>query len=179
MGLVIKADLETDLGASKNVYARVENINLNRTFGKIKVAVSYWIDKASSEDLKHTEDRNPETQISTHVLYHGKSNDLGLELDLPVVFEFDMYKPLKVMVPEYAIREYTNEVPYVSFDSRGRKQTKYKTQKFTENIKVGEREDIHQVLDLSIEHNLVSWCYGQIRAKLGELVPVELIEDDL
>ena len=59
----------------------------------------------------------------------------------------------------------------------GRRQTKYKTQKFTESVKKGEREDTQQVLDLDIEHNLVSWCYGQVKAELSKSLPVELIED--
>ena len=149
MGLRVRADLETSLGPSKNVYVRVENINLNRTFGKIKVAVTYWIDKESSEDFKHSEERYPENQISNHIVYYRSKNDLGQELYLPVVFEFDMC----------------------------RRQTKYKTQKFTESVKKGEREDTQQVLDLDIEHNLVSWCYGQVKAELSKSLPVELIED--
>lgn len=177
MGLRVRADLETSLGPSKNVYVRVENINLNRTFGKIKVAVTYWIDKESSEDFKHSEERYPENQISNHIVHYRSKNDLGQELYLPVVFEFDMHRPVKIMVPIFEEREYTAEVPYVSFDAMGRRQTKYKTQKFTESVKKGEREDTQQVLDLDIEHNLVSWCYGQVKAELSKSLPVELIED--
>ena len=177
MGLRLKTDLETTLGPSKNVYVRVENINLNRTFGKIKAAVTYWIDRESSVDFKYSEDRNPENQISNHIIYYRNSSDLGQEINLPVVFEFDMHKPVKIKVPVYEEREYTAEVPYVSFDAKGRRQTKYKTQKFTESIKKGEREDTQQVLDLNIETNLVSWVYGQVKAKLSLYLPVDLIED--
>lgn len=177
MGLRIKTDLETNLGPSKNVYVRVENINLNRTFGKIKVAVTYWMDRESSVDFKYSESRNPENQISNHIIYYRSKSDLGQEIYLPTVFEFDMYQPKKVMVPIVEEREYTAEVPYVSFDSRGRRQTKYKTQKFIETIKKGEREDTQQVLDLNIEHTLVSWCYGQVKAELSKSLPVELIEN--
>lgn len=177
MGLKLKLDLETNLGPSKEVYSRIENINLNRTFGKVKVALTYWIDQESSKEEKHSQDRDPKNQIGTKVVYYRKLGDLGTEIDLPVVFEFDMNKPVKSMVPIYEEKKYTSEVPYVSFDSRGRRQTKYRTQEFTEMVKVGEREDIRQVLDLSIESNLVSWCYGQVTAKLGEIFPVESIEN--
>ena len=58
MGVLLNMDLDTDLGSSKKVYVRIENINLNRTFGKVGVAVTYWIDQEYSNLFKNSEDRN-------------------------------------------------------------------------------------------------------------------------
>ena len=54
MGVLLKADLDTNLGSTKEIYIRIENINLNRTFGRVKVAVTYWIDQDHSEVFKHS-----------------------------------------------------------------------------------------------------------------------------
>lgn len=180
MGVVLKADLDTDLGSSKNIYIRIENINLNRTLGRVKVAVTYWIDQEYSNNFKHSKDRHPKGSISNKIILYGEQegeDNLGTEIDLPTYFEFDLSKPQKVMHPIYETKEVTEEVPYVSFDELGRRKTNYRTVTHRIREKVGEKEDITQVLDFDIEKTLISWCYGQIKAQLGNYVPVELLED--
>lgn len=178
MGVLLNMDLDTDLGASKKVYIRIENINLNRTFGKAGVAVTYWIDKSYSETFKHSSDRLPKGQISDLVVFYPDDQSLGEEVELPTYFEFDLKKPVQIKVPIYETKEVPEEVPYVSFDNFGRKVTRYKTITRKVKDKIGEKNDVSQVLDFSIESHLLSWCYGQIKAQLGTKLPIELLEDD-
>lgn len=177
MGVVLNLDLDTNLGASRKVYFRIENINLNRTFGKVKVAVTYWVSQEYCEALKHSTSRNPLGQISNLIVYYENDEDLGREIKLPTYFEFDLTKPQKVMIPIYAEKEIAEEIPYVAFDEAGRRTTKYRTVVHKIKNKIGEKEDLTQVLDLNIETNLVSWCYGQIKASLSNLLPPEKLED--
>ena len=170
-------DLDTNLGSSKEVYFRIENINLNRTIGKVGVAVTYWINQDYSENFKHSLDRVPKGQISDLVVFYEDENSMGEEINLPTFFEFYLTKPLTVKIPIYEIKEIPEEVPYVSFDQLGRKITKYRTIQRKEKIQIGEKTDITQVLDPDIENSLVSWCYGQVKAKLADYVPVELLID--
>lgn len=180
MGVVLKADLDTNLGSSKKIYIRIENINLNRTLGRVKVAVTYWVDQEHSELFKHSLDRHPKGSISNKVILYGEQENedsLGREIDLPTYFEFDLSRPQKVMHPIYETKEVREEVPYVSFDELGRRKTAYRTVTHNVREKVGEKEDVTQVLDFDIEKTLISWCYGQIKAQLSNYVPVELLED--
>lgn len=179
MGVLLNMDLDTNLGASKQVYFRIENISLNRTFGKVGVAVTYWIDQSYSDSFKHSLDRNPRGLISNLIVFYKDETDIGEEIELPTFFEFDLSSPQQVKIPIYEIKEVPEEIPYISFDELGRKITKYRT--VTRKIKeqVGEKTDITQVLDLDIENNLVSWCYGQVKAQLANLLPADLLEDDL
>lgn len=177
MGVLLKADLDTNLGSTKEIYIRIENINLNRTFGRVKVAVTYWIDQDHSEVFKHSEDRHPVGQISNTIVLYDEENSLGEEVELPTVFEFDLKKPEKIKIPIYETREVAEEVPYIRFDDLGRKQTAFRTVKHNVKEKIGEKEDITQVLDFDIEKTLIAWCYGQIKAQLGKSVPIELLED--
>ena len=177
MGVLLNMDLDTDLGSSKKVYVRIENINLNRTFGKVGVAVTYWIDQEYSNLFKNSEDRNCKGQISNLVIYYPNPDHLGEEIELPTYFEFNLTKPLLVKIPIYETKEIPEEIPYVSFDNLGRKVTKYRTVTRTIKNKVGEKEDISQVLDIDIESHLLSWCYGQVKAQLGQKLPIELLKD--
>lgn len=177
MGVLMNMDLDTDLGSSKKVYIRIENINLNRTFGKVGVAVTYWIDQTFSDTFKHSQDRNPRGQITNRVIYYEDETSDGIELELPTFFEFNLTSPQIVKVPIYEVKEIQEEIPYVSFDTLGRKITKYRTITRKVKDKVGEKEDITQVLDPDIETNLLSWCYGQIKAELGKTISVDLLEN--
>lgn len=178
MGVLLNMDLDTDLGSSKKVYVRIENINLNRTFGKVGVAVTYWVDQSYSEAFKHSEGRFPKGQISNLIVFYENEESLGDEIELPTYFEFDLTKPLQVKVPIYEVREVPEEIPYVSFDNLGRKVTKYRTVVRKVKDKIGEKDDVTQVFDIDIESHLLSWCYGQIKAQLGKKLPVELLEDN-
>lgn len=172
-------DLDTDLGSSKEVYFRIENINLNRTIGKVGVAITYWINQEYSENFKHSLDRIPKGQISNLVVLYSDDRSLGEEIELPTFFEFNLTKPLTIKIPIYETKEIPEEVPYVSFDQLGRKITKYRTVIRKEKIQVGEKNDITQVLDPDIESSLVSWCYGQVKAKLAEYLPADLLIDEM
>lgn len=180
MGLIIHSDLDTNLGASEKVYIRIENLTLNRTFGKVKVAVSYWIDQDHSEIFKHSLERCPKGQISNKIIFYPDETEdsLGEEITLPVLFELNLTKPKTVYIPIYETKTVTEEVPYISFDELGRRSTAYRT--VTRNVKekVGEKPDVTQVLDFDIEKTLISWCYGQIKAHLAELIPADLLEDN-
>ena len=180
MGVLLKGDLDTNLGSSKKIYIRIENINLNRTLGRVKVAVTYWIDQTYSDIFKHSENRHPKGVISNKIILYGEQIDesgLGREVDLPTYFEFNLTRPEKIKLPIYETKEVTEEVPYVSFDDMGRRRTAYRTVTRKINEKVGEKEDVTQVLDFDIEKTLISWCYGQIKAQLGNYIPIELLED--
>ena len=178
MGLAIKADLDTDLGSSKKVYVRIENINLNRTFGRVKIGVTYWVDQKYSEVFKHSEDRHPQGQISDLVVFYENEDSVGQEINLPTFFEFDLARPIRTVFPIYETKEISEEVPYVKFDELGRRVVDFRTVSKIIKQKVGEKEDITQVLDFDIEKTLISWCYGQVKAQLAKIIPGDLLEDN-
>jgi len=177
MGVVLNSSIDTNLGSSDKIYLRIENINLNRTFGKVTVAVTYWINQSYSETFKHSTSRYPKGQILNNVIYYGDDDIEGEEITLPVLFEFDLTTPKKIMVPLYKIEEVSEEVPYIKFDDLGRKTVAYRTVHHTVKTKIGEKEDITQVLDFNIEKTLISWCYGQIKAQLAEIIPIDILLD--
>lgn len=176
MGVVLRGNLDTNLGSSKGIYIRIENINLNRTFGKVKVAVTYWVEQSYSDSFKHSTSRHPEGQIINKVFWEDSEGEEH-ELELPLLFEFDLTKPERVKIPIYTIETVTEEVPYLRFDELGRRQTAYRSVKRQVKTKVGEKDDITQVLDFDIEKTLISWCYGQVKAQLAKIVPGEFLED--
>lgn len=179
MGLLIRADVDTSLGSSKEVYIRIENINLNRTFGKVKVAVTYWIDQNHSELFKHSTKRHPKGQIVNKLIFFSEEDPSldGMMVELPTCFEFELTKPKQVKLPIYETKQVTEEVPYVKFDEMGRRSTAFRTVSRQVKVKVGEKNDLTQVLDFDIEKTLISWCYGQIKSQLAEIIPVDFLED--
>lgn len=178
MGLKLQVDLDTSLGSSNKVYLRIDNINLNRVFRTVKVAVTYWYDKSFADaSRKKVKSGFSKGLIENKVVLYTTEDSLGTELELPTHFEFSMTNPEEVEVPVYEDVPVDVEVPYIGFDKQGRRVTKYRTETKLERHQIGTRKDTNQVLDLDIETGLVSWCYGQIKAILGKQIPVEFLKE--
>lgn len=179
MGLKLQADLDTDLGSSKETYVRIDNINLNRIYRTVGVAVTYWLNKKASDTArKKNTTKLSKGLVQNRVIYYETKDSIGTEIELPTYFKFDMTNPQEIEVPVYEDVPVDVEVPYIGFDKRGRRITKYRTETKLEKRQIGTRKDISQVLDLDIEKGLVSWCYGQVKAALGKYLPVEIIKDN-
>lgn len=177
MGLQIKVDMDTAVGATPSIYLRVESINIHRVFGKITVGITVWDSKESSDENKSSLGKEVKGLVGNKVVYYRHDGDLGTEVSFPTIYQFNVLKPKRVRIPVFEEVVRFEEVPYKDVDEDGNWITCYKTEKVVEREKVGEREDITQVLDLRIEKNLLSWCYGQLKASLGEIFPIEYIED--
>jgi len=178
MGLRLNIDLDTTAGPSKEVYVKIENIQLNRTFGKVNVGLTYWMSKEISDAVQdNSQSHFPKGQVGDKVIYYEDKYDEGKEISLPTYLSFDMKKPVQIKIPIYEEKTHSEEVPYVGFDENGDEITKWRTEKVTEKVLIGERLDVIQVIDLDIESRLLSWCYGQVTAALGKVLPIENIEN--
>lgn len=177
MGLKLNIDTDTALGQTKELYIRIESITVHRTFGKVTVAITAWKSKKDSDISKDSRGQKVQGLIGNKIVYYETEGSLGQEVEIPSVFSFDTVRPKKIVIPVFDIRETFEEIPYKDVDEEGNWITCYKTEKTVERVQIGEKEEITQVLDLRVEDNLLSWSYGQIKAKLAELVPVSVIED--
>lgn len=177
MGLKLNVDIDTALGQTKELYIRIESITVHRTFGRVTVAITAWKSKKDSDISKNSRGEKVQGLVGNKIVYYEIEDSLGQEVMIPSVISFDTTKPRRVVVPVFEDRESFEEVPYKDVDEEGNWITCYKTEKTVERVQIGEREEITQELDLRVEDNLLSWSYGQVKAKLAEIVPIGLIED--
>ena len=177
MGLRLRSSIDTNLGPTDKLYVRVDNINVNRIYRTVRVGVTYWFDKDTADSSRERNSRLSKGMVSNKIIIYEDPRKEGKEINLPVHFEFKMESPRKVTIPIYEETPVEVEKPYVGFDDNGRRVILYRTETIVEKKKIGEREDYSQVLDLDLETSLVSWCYGQIKAELGQKIPVELLEN--
>ena len=54
MGLVIKADIETNQGPTKELYIRIDSYKVNRTVGQITFTTTSWLTKRYADRFLRT-----------------------------------------------------------------------------------------------------------------------------
>jgi len=180
MGFVLKVDLETSLGPSQEVYARVEGICFNKGAAKAMFEITYWVDRnhALRANRVFLEEplKNMIGLIHDKVVYFSEENKDGVEVILPQYIEKDTVVVKEVQIPIYETKFKKKEVPYTSFDEDGEEITLYRTVNFEEQVKVGVKKEVKKVIDSSIPGRLVDFCYQVLKEELSKQFPIDNIE---
>lgn len=92
MGIRIALDLDTDLGNSREVYVKIETLNINRVTNTLGIGVTLWLLKKYSDKARKGDSILPFGQIcSTVILYREGSDDpLGEQIELPTYIECEL-----------------------------------------------------------------------------------------
>lgn len=178
MGIVIKADLETNAGPTNELFVRIENWKVNLSVAQIRFTTTAWLNKSYGEKFlrRYYDDplRNSIGIVGTKVIYYPE-NDEHKELDIVNLYEMPMYTEQIIEDPVYQIQEVSKEVPYVSFDENGDEITLYKTVKQQEEVQVGTKEVTKKVIDYSLVNNLEEVSYIYLKEQLANHFPIESI----
>ena len=179
MGLLIKAPLDTTQGSVEKAYIRVESIQINRTTGIVRVAVTLWASKEDSDDSRKDIKFIPVNQIGNKIrIYKERYRDSGKDIEIPTYFIFSSKKPRIVRIPVYEEVEIPEEIPYLTFDDDGSSRIDYRTEYIKEKKIIGYQDDVNQDVSLDFESGLLSWIYGQIKSELLPILPPGTLVDD-
>ena len=116
MGLRLSIDLDTNLGNTQEAYVRIESIVVNRTIGKIFVGITVWLSK-SIHDLAKADGNSfvLSGQIENFVVSYEdtKNNPHGLELTIPLFYEFDIEPRAETNLYRFCYRKLLKELKKV------------------------------------------------------------------
>lgn len=180
MGFLLKADLETNLGPSQAVYARVEGMSYNKGNNLVMFQVTYWIDEAHALATNRTYIDEPLKNMTgliyDRVIYYSEEHKEGIELILPQYIEAHSVVEKEVEVPVYGTQIVEKRVPYTSFDEDGEEITLYRTISVEEQIELEKKVEIKKVVDNSVPGRLLEFCYEVLKKELSKQFPINNIE---
>ena len=175
MGLVMKIDLETSAGPTKEGYCRIDTYRIDKVTSRLRFAVTYWMNEKAAGEFNRTyldEDlKQARSLFSSKVVYYPDQLSEGDQVDLPTFFDVNMTETITVEEPILEEKETEKEVPYISFDENGDEITKYRTVKKKEKVTVGHKTVKRDKIDNSIIGDLPSYCYSHIEKELKKIFP--------
>ncbi len=180
MGFVLNVDLETSLGPSQEVYARIEGMSYNKGTSLVMFQITYWVDRDHALRFNRTfldePFKNMVGLIQDKVVYFSDEVQDGKEVMLPQYIETPAVVEKEVEIPIYETRIKKKEVPYTSFDEDGEEITLYRTVNVEEQIEVGVKKEVKKVIDHSIPGRLLEFCYEVLKQELSKQFPIDNIE---
>lgn len=170
MAILLQGDIETNVGATKDIYCKVNTITVDKNAGTIQFSVTYWQDKDIAKDFgdlskdpnyyQHTKNIVSADEI---LVYKGNKPKT---FTLPTLIRFKVVKVVKHMVPTYKKIEGTKQVPYVSFDENGDEITLYRTIWDVQKVKDGEKEVKTEVIKKELIENPWGESYNHLKKLL-------------
>ena len=139
MGLRINADIETSSGPTNAVYIRVDGVKWSKITNEISFTTSTWLSKEESDAFNKIyvddEQINAVGILAPIMSFYKDADSLGEDISIPNFFKFVPTYKGTVETPIYEVKEVTEEIPYVSFDSEGDEITLYRTKIKQEKVK--------------------------------------------
>lgn len=175
MGLVMKIDLETSAGPTKEGYCRIDTYRIDKVTSRLRFAVTYWMSEKDAAEFNRTyldEDlKQARSLFSSKVVYYPDQLSDGDEVDLPTFFDVNMAEAIVVDEPILEEQEVEREVPYISFDDNGDEITKTRIVKKKEQVEVGRKTVKRERIDNGIIGDLPTYCYYHIEKELRKIFP--------
>lgn len=175
MGLVMKIDLETSAGPTKEGYCRIDTYRIDKVTSRLRFAVTYWMSEKDAAEFNRTyldEDlKQARSLFSSRVVYYPDQLSEGDEVDLPTFFDVNMAELITLDEPILEIQEVVKDVPYISFDENGDEVTKFRKVKSKEKVEVGRKTVKRDKIDNSIIGDLPAYCYTYIETELKKIFP--------
>jgi len=182
MGYKLNVDLETSSGPSYEVYTRIESMVVNRTTSKLRLQLTYWIDKehAIKTNRVYVDDEliAKVGMIQDKVLYYENDETEGKEIILPTLIEEDIAEEVEVDTPIFEKQEVIRKVPYISFNEAGEEISLEREVKSEKEVQIGTEREVRRVIDLKLVDNIYEYSYKVIKNNLGKLIPKDKIEKE-
>lgn len=180
MGFQLNVDLETSLGPSQEVYARVEGISYNKHTAAVMFQIAYWVDRNHALKATRTfldeEHKNMVGLIYDKVIYYPEGTTEEIEIHLPQYLDIFAVNEEEVEIPIYETKVTNKEVPYVSFDENGEEITLYRTIIKNEPVQIGVKKEVKKVIDYGVSNRLAEFAYKALKEELAKWFPKENIE---
>ena len=182
MGLQLNVDLDTNVGATKQAYLRLETCRINKVQAQIEFTTSVWVNKESADKFyrKYVDDplTNASGLLTREVVYYKDDFDSkGVQVILDNYFKVPCVTEVEVEEPIYENQKTSKTVPYISFDENGEEVVKEKVVEKVEQVQVGIDKIKKQLIDYSLMENPITFAYEFLKYELSKHFPSESITD--
>lgn len=180
MGYILNVDLETSEGPSQEVYVRVESLTYNKVTNEVSLQLTYWLDQSYALNFNRAyldeEPKNAIGLVQERLLYFENNDSEGQEVLLPHFLKATVSTTQEIEIPVYEEREVKKEIPYTSFDEEGEEITLYRTVSVKDEVKVGTKIEVKEVVDTSLLDNMFGFVYSKVKEELVKWFPEKTIE---
>lgn len=176
MGLVLKVDLDTSGGSTKEAYIRIETCRINKVQAQLEFTTTCWLNKrlAGKFYRKYLDDplTNAGGLIKKEVVYYKDENDVeGKEVTIENYFKVSTVKEVEIEDPVYETKVVKKTVPYISFDEDGNEVEKTKTVEKEEKVQVGTNKVNKKLIDYSLMEKPFELAYTHLKNVLSKDFP--------
>lgn len=189
MGLIIRSQLETDIGHIDSPYVVISDYKISKTSAEIGYRISYFTSKEywkqslpyEVSDLEIHRSLPLEARFSpSNVLYpHNDDGALRwVEVNFPQYFNIKLSEVTEVEVPIIEEKEVKKQIPYVTFDSEGNELIKYDEEIIIEKVEVGKEKVKKELIMHKYFDNPMEFAYNHLKQELSSLLPEIIIEDN-
>ena len=180
MGFIVKADFETNLGPTQELYVRVEGFTFNKVNAQLSYQITYWVDRDHA--IRHNriyldeEVKGMKGLVQHNLIYFDNPESEGKEIKLSQFEKVIVSSVQEVETPQYEEQMVEVEVPYVSFNSEGEELMKYRKVVKPKKVQIGSVKESRQVIDLKAFDNVYGYVYSNLKQYLTNFFSEELIE---
>ena len=176
MGLVLKVDLDTSGGSTKEAYIRIETCRINKVQAQLEFTTTCWINKKAAGKFYRKYLSDPLTNagglIKQEVVYYSDAADInGTEVVLANYYKVPLTTGITVEEPIFEKQFVKKEVPYVSFDENGDEIEKIKIVTKEVDVQVGSNKIKKQLIDYSLMERPFELAYKHLKNELAKYFP--------
>lgn len=181
MGYIVKGDFDTSYGKLNEIYCRIESFHFNRQTGYCNFSYTYWPSKHASD--VHTPVYEGDSvkkvieMLDTQIIMYADSNTFD-DILLPHSIKVFAGTEKTIEEPVFEYQDYTEEIPYISFDENGNEVTKTRTVISQKKVQAGVKQVTKNVFDSSTIQNIWEFGYTALKQKISEWIPQDSILQD-
>lgn len=179
MGFTVKADLDTSLGQSNQIYIRIESFQFDRIRNTPSFNLSFWKKKSYAHTFNKLTIDEPKKKsvgmVQERIIYYSTDNSEGEVILLPHTLTFPLTSEKDIEKDVFEVKDVEVEVPYVSFDENGEEIMKVRKVKRTSKVKTGVKSERLEVVDYEILGNFVQFGYDKLKQELLKYFPEDKI----
>jgi len=175
MGLLIKGDIETNVGPTDSIYCKIETYKVQIPRAQVQFTVQYWQNKDSADSYTGVfEGDNKENMdhYAYDIINHNEiliyDNSSPTSIELPKLFQLSPRITKKIEVPTYEKKVVTKEVPYISFDENGDEIVLTRKVDTLERVIVNVKKVPKKYFDRDSLKDFPTFCYKELKKILAK-----------
>ena len=171
MGLVIKAELDTSRGSTKEAYIRIETCRINKVQAQLEFTTTCWINKKAASKFyrKYLDDplTNAGGLVNKEVVFYKDKDDIdGTEVAIENYYKVPTVNEVTIEEPVYEKKVVVKQVPFISFDENGDEIEKIKTVEREEKVQVDTKTKKRKLIDYSLMNKPFEFAYQYLKEEL-------------